>query len=74
MLLWASSQPTATHTLVGLLATRVLPTKINEVLISVAHPRMPINVMEARVWGWPRATKHTKSPPKEEAGLLTDLP
>ena len=34
MFLRASSQPTATHTLVELLATRALPTKINKVLIS----------------------------------------
>ena len=33
-----------------------------------------VYVIEARVWGRPRATKHTKSPPKEEAGLLTELP
>ena len=51
MFLWASSQPTATRALVGLLATRALSTKINEVLISDAHPGMPINVIEARVWG-----------------------
>ena len=67
------SQSTATHALVGLLAARALPTKINEVLISVAHPGMPINVMYAWVWGRPRATKHTKLPPNEEAGLLTEL-
>ena len=51
MFLQASSQPTATHALVGLLAARALPTKINEVLISKAHPGMPINVIEAQVWG-----------------------
>ena len=34
MLLQATSQPTATHTLVGLLAARALPAKINKVLIS----------------------------------------
>ena len=39
MFLQASSQPTATHALVGLLATKALPTKINEVLISVGPPR-----------------------------------
>ena len=39
--------------------------RINKVLTSVAHPGMPINVMDARVWGGPRATKHTKLPPKE---------
>ena len=27
-----------------------------------------VYVMEAQVWGGPRATKHTKLPPKEEAG------
>ena len=32
-----------------------------------------VYVIEARVWGRPRATKHTKSPPKEEAGLTTEL-
>ena len=67
------SQPTATHALVGLLATRALPTKINQVLISGAHPGTPINVMYARVWGGPRDTKQTKMPPNEEAGLLTEL-
>ena len=46
MLLWATSQPTAT--LVGLLAARALPAKINKVLISGAHPGMPINVTELR--------------------------
>ena len=51
MFLWASSQPTATHALVGLLATRALPTKINEVLISGANPGTPINMIEAQVWG-----------------------
>ena len=30
--------------------------------------------MDARVWGEPRVTKHTKSPPNEEAGLPTELP
>ena len=33
-----------------------------------------IYVMDAQVWGQPRATKHTKSPPNEEAGLPTELP
>ena len=33
-----------------------------------------IYVIEAQVWGGPRATKHTKSPPEEEAGLTTELP
>ena len=45
MLLWATSQPTATHALVGLLAARALPAKINKVLISGANPGTPINVM-----------------------------
>ena len=27
----------------------------------------------AQVWGGPRATKHTKTPPNEEAGLPTEL-
>ena len=40
----------------------------------MAHPGMPINVIEARVWGQPRVMKHTKLPPKEEAGLPTELP
>ena len=31
MLLQATSQPTATHALVGLLAARALPAKINKV-------------------------------------------
>ena len=48
MLLWATSKPTATHALVGLLAARALPAKINKVLISGAHPGMPINVTELR--------------------------
>ena len=26
-----------------------------------------------QVWGGPRATKHTKTPPNEEAGLPTEL-
>ena len=33
-----------------------------------------IYVMDARVWGLPRVTKHTKLPPNEEAGLPTELP
>ena len=45
MLLRATSQPTVTHTLVRLLAARILPAKINKVLISGAHPGTPINVM-----------------------------
>ena len=48
MLLWATSQPTATHALVGLLVARALPAKINKVLISGAHPGTPINVTELR--------------------------
>ena len=47
--------------------------KINQVLISGAHPGTSINVMYTRVWGGPRATKHTKMPPNEEAGLPTEL-
>ena len=34
MLLWATSQPTATHALVELLAARALPSKINKISIS----------------------------------------
>ena len=48
MFLWASSQPTATHAPVELLAARALPAKINYSSISVAHPGMPINVMQLR--------------------------
>ena len=48
MLLWATSQPTATHALVELLATRALPAKIDKVLISGAHPGTPINVTALR--------------------------
>ena len=48
MFLWASSQSTATHAPVELLATRALPAKINKGSISVAHPGMPINVMQLR--------------------------
>ena len=32
-----------------------------------------IYVMYARVWGRPRATRHTNTPPNEEAGLPTEL-
>ena len=33
-----------------------------------------VYVIKAQVWGGPRAMKHTKSPPEEEARLTTELP
>ena len=43
-----ASKPTYSHSCPC--GIRALPTKINEVLISVAHPGTPINVIEAQVW------------------------
>ena len=45
------SQPAATHALVELLAARALAAKNKLRVNQRAHPGMPINVTEARVWG-----------------------